>query len=69
MVANYDNLEASRDRLGFNVGFNFTYINNEVTKFQGGNSPDQLYLIVRDILTKRCMVIKRLAFTNRMKKR
>ena len=45
LVANYDNLEASRDRLGFNVGFNFTYINNEVTKFQGGNSPDQLYLI------------------------
>ena len=39
LVANYDNLEASRDRLGFNVGFNFTYINNEVTKFQGGNSP------------------------------
>lgn len=45
LVVNYDNLEMDRDRLGFNVGFNFTYIDNEVTKFQGGNSPDQLYLI------------------------
>ena len=31
--------------LDFNVGLNFTYIDNKVTKFQGGNSPDQLYLI------------------------
>ena len=38
-------LETSRDRLGFNVGLNFTYIDNKVTKFQEGNSPDQLYLI------------------------
>lgn len=45
LAANCDNLEASRDRLGFNVRFNFTYMNNEVIKFQGGNSPDQLYLI------------------------
>ena len=45
LVVNYDNLETSRDRLGFNVGLNFTYIDNKVTKFQGGNSPDQLYLI------------------------
>lgn len=45
LVLNYDNLETSRERLGFNVGLNFTYINNNVTKFQGGNSPDQLYLI------------------------
>ena len=45
MVVNYDNAESSRDKLGFNVGVNFTYINNKVTKFQGGNSPDQLYLI------------------------
>ena len=42
---NYDNLETSRDRLGFNVGFNFTYIDNKVTKFQDGDSPDQLYLV------------------------
>ena len=45
LVVNYDNLETSRDRLGFNVGLNFTYIDNKVTKFQEGNSPDQLYLI------------------------
>jgi len=42
---NYDNQAKSRDKLGYNIGFNFTYINNEVTKFRGGNSPDQLYLI------------------------
>ena len=45
LVVNYDNMETDRERLGFNIGLNFTYINNEVTKFQGGNSPDQLYLI------------------------
>ena len=45
LVVNYDNLEMSRDKLGFNIGLNFTYIDNEVTKFQGGKSPDQLYLI------------------------
>lgn len=45
LVVNYDNQESSRDRLGFNVGFNFTYIDNKVTKFRGGDSPDQLYLI------------------------
>lgn len=45
LVLNYDNMETDRNKLGFNVGLNFTYINNEVTKFQGGKSPDQLYLI------------------------
>lgn len=45
LVVNYDNLETNKDRLGFNVGLNFTYVNNNVTKFQGGKSPDQLYLI------------------------
>lgn len=45
LVVNYDNLETKRDRLGFNVGLNFTHISNKVTKFQGGKSPDQLYLI------------------------
>lgn len=44
-VVNYDNLETNKDRLGFNVGLNFTYVNNKVIKFQGGKSPDQLYLI------------------------
>lgn len=45
LVVNYDNQEMDRDRLGFNVGLNFTYIDNKVAKFQGGDSPDQLYLI------------------------
>lgn len=45
LVVNYDNQETDKNRLGFNVGLNFTYINNKVTKFQGGKSPDQLYLI------------------------
>lgn len=49
LVLNYDNMVMDRDRLGFNVGFNFTYINNKVTKFQGGNSPDQLYLIRENV--------------------
>ncbi len=42
---NYDNNVISKDRLGFNVGLNMAYIHNEVTKYRGGNSPDQLYLI------------------------
>jgi TonB-linked SusC/RagA family outer membrane protein len=42
---NYDNQVKSKDQLGYNIGFNLTYINNEVTKFRGGDSPDQLYLI------------------------
>lgn len=45
LVVNYDNAVTSRDRFCYNIGFNFTYINNKVTTFQGGNSPDQLYLI------------------------
>ena len=44
-TVNYDNLETDENKLGFNVGLNFTYVTNKVTKFQGGNSPDQLYLI------------------------
>ncbi|WP_277484253.1 TonB-dependent receptor [Catalinimonas alkaloidigena] len=44
-IINYSNLRLEKDQLGFNVGFNLTYINNEVTKFRGGDSPDQLYLI------------------------
>lgn len=30
---------------GYSLGGNFTYVDNKVTKFQGGKSPDQLYLI------------------------
>lgn len=44
-IVNYNNLKLERDQVGFNMGFNLTYIKNEVTKFRGGNSPDQLYLI------------------------
>lgn len=44
-IVNYNNQVFEREKLGFNMGFNFTYINNEVTKFRGGDSPDQLYLI------------------------
>lgn len=31
--------------LSYRLGANLTYVDNEVTKFRGGNSPDQLYLI------------------------
>ncbi len=41
---NYDNQVIDRNKLGYNISVNMTYINNEVTKFNG-NSPDQLYLI------------------------
>ncbi|MDD2953567.1 MAG: TonB-dependent receptor [Parabacteroides sp.] len=29
----------------YSIGANLTYVNNEVTKFRGGKSPDQLFLI------------------------
>jgi TonB-linked SusC/RagA family outer membrane protein len=38
-----DRLEASK--ISYRLGANFTLVNNEVTKFQGGKSPDQLFLI------------------------
>lgn len=41
---NYDNQVIDRNKLGYNINLNMTYINNEVTRFNG-NSPDQLYLI------------------------
>ncbi len=44
-IINYGNQVTDRNKLGFKVGANLTYIYNEVTKFQGGKSPDQLYLI------------------------
>lgn len=44
-ILNYNNLKFDRDQLGFNMGLNLTYIQNEVTKFRGGDSPDQLYLL------------------------
>ncbi|WP_057940236.1 SusC/RagA family TonB-linked outer membrane protein [Algoriphagus resistens] len=44
-IFNYNNFKFRRDQLAFNMGLNFTYIKNEVTKFAAGKSPDQLYLI------------------------
>jgi TonB-linked SusC/RagA family outer membrane protein len=44
-IVNYSKFGTNRDELGYNLGANLTYIVNEVTKFRGGNSPDQLYLI------------------------
>lgn len=45
VVVNYSSVALRRDQLDFRLGMNLTYIENEVTKFRGGNSPDQLYLI------------------------
>src|SRR5690606_31918755 len=45
LIVNYDNLKLDRDQFNYNIGLNLTYIKNEVTKFRGGDSPDQLYLI------------------------
>ncbi len=42
---NYASNPKSVNAFGYNVGLNLTYIDNEVTKFQGGKSPDQTYLI------------------------
>ncbi len=44
-VINYNHQSLNRNKLGYNLGLNLTYIQNEVTKFRGGDSPDQLYLI------------------------
>lgn len=43
--ANYVKAALNRDDFGYSIGANFTYVTNEVTKFRGGDSPDQLYLI------------------------
>jgi len=32
-------------KLNYNIGANFTYIQNKLDKFRGGKAPDQLYLI------------------------
>ena len=45
LALNYDKRNQGRDKLDYNIGINGTYIKNEVTKFRGGKSPDQLYLI------------------------
>jgi len=45
LSASYGNKAPNKDQFGYNIGVNFTYINNKVTKFRGGKSPDQLRLI------------------------
>lgn len=45
LSANYASKPKGYDSFGYNLGLNLTYINNEVTKFQGGKSPDQTFLI------------------------
>lgn len=42
---NYSNPSTDRQSFSYSLGANFTYVTNEVTKFRGGDSPDQLYLI------------------------
>tara|TARA_R110002049_G_scaffold28018_4_gene96621 strand:+ start:27612 stop:30932 length:3321 start_codon:yes stop_codon:yes gene_type:complete len=44
-IINYNNQKFDRSEFSYNLGLNVTYIENEVTKFRGGDSPDQLYLI------------------------
>lgn len=45
LTVGYDSKTASRNDFGYNLSLNLTYVDNEVTKFRGGKSPDQLYLI------------------------
>ncbi|MDO6602828.1 TonB-dependent receptor [Arenibacter palladensis] len=45
MNINYDNRQLDWNRVGYQIGLNMTTITNEVSKFKGGDSPDQLYLI------------------------
>lgn len=41
----YSKEAADRNKLGYSINGNLTYVVNEVTKFRGGKSPDQLFLI------------------------
>jgi len=44
-AVNYASKPKGVDAFAYTVGLNLTYIDNEVTKFQGGKSPDQTFLI------------------------
>jgi TonB-linked SusC/RagA family outer membrane protein len=44
LSVNYGSKVGNNGDFGYNIGVNFTYIDNEVTKFRG-ESPDQLFLI------------------------
>jgi TonB-dependent starch-binding outer membrane protein SusC len=41
----YNNWALEHDQLGYSIELNLTTLNNEVTKFRGGDSPDQLFLV------------------------
>ncbi len=45
VILNYRNQGSGADGLKMDLGVNLTYINNKVTDFGTGRSPDQLYLI------------------------
>lgn len=45
LTLNLGNQQFDRNQFGYNLGLNLTYVDNKVTKFRGGDSPDQLYLI------------------------
>jgi len=45
IAVNYGNNIIQRNSIGYSIGVNLTYVDNEVTKFRGGKSPDQLFLI------------------------
>ncbi|HUX59269.1 MAG TPA: TonB-dependent receptor [Bacteroidales bacterium] len=51
---NYDNQVQKREQFRYSIGVNLTYVDNEVTKFEGGKSPDQLYLI-REGYSYKCL--------------
>jgi TonB-linked SusC/RagA family outer membrane protein len=44
-IATNFNSRNGENSLNYRIGANLTYITNQVTKFRGGQSPDQLYLI------------------------
>lgn len=41
----YSKNTSNPNEFGYKIGGNLTYVMNQVTKFRGGDSPDQLYLI------------------------
>lgn len=41
----YNKSTRDRNQLGYSISANMTHVKNLVTKFRGGDSPDQLYLI------------------------
>jgi TonB-linked SusC/RagA family outer membrane protein len=44
LTLSYNNRQTDSHRFGYNIGLNFTYVDNKVTKFRK-DAPDQLFLI------------------------